>query len=660
MTLLFMASPALLLFDRMQRAPADVLRGLIESRQKTFRALLMRTARHLYEFVPFRLDPGERRLLRNGEPVSLTPKCFDLLVVLVENSGHLLEKSDLLARVWPDQFVEEGSLSFNVSELRRALGEGENGQHYIETVRTKGFRFIAPVQEIPVAGAGVADDGQAGARSLASRRFKIVFAIAAVAALASLAYVLWPRGTVTPVEGPPRTIAVLPFKPLAANLRDEPLEIGICNALILRLAGLEQLVVRPTSSVIAYNRMGQDPLAAGRQLRVDALLEGYIQRSQGRIRVTARLLRTADGKSLWSGQFNENFTDIFTVEDSISRQIVEALHLNLTGDEKRRVTKHSTENIEAYELYLKGCYFQDMRTPDGVAKSIGYFQEATVKDPRYALAFAALANSYAMLALRFDMPPKDSYQKAKAAAMRALEADGTTAEAHSALANVKSWYEWDWPGAEREFKRAIELSANDPIPNQQYASFLIVMGRHEEAISESTRAQRLAPLSATANVQAARVLYFASQYDAAIEQCRKALDIDPDFAGAHLILGKIYTQKRLYREALAELEHARGLLRNSAEVLSLIGYAYAVSGRTAEAQKMLDDLHALSRQRYVSPYHFAVIHAGLGESDQAFQLLEKAYDDREGRMTLLKFAPEVAGLRSDPRFTNLLQRMKLL
>jgi len=654
--------------DRVQRARADVLRGLIESRQKTFRALIVRAARHSYEFVPFRLDPAERRLLRNGEPVALTPKCFDLLVVLVENSGHLLEKSDLLARVWPDQFVEEGSLSFNVSELRRALGEGQKGQHYIETVRKKGFRFVAPVQKIPVAGAGVVDDGEAAlgessdamdALPLASRRFKILFAIVAVAALASLAYVLWPRSSVTPVEGPPRTIAVLPFKPLAANLRDEPLEMGICHALIIRLATVEQLVVRPTSSVVAYNKMGQDPLAAGRELRVDALLDGYIQRSQDRIRVTARLLRTADGKSLWSGQFNENFTDIFAVEDSISQQIVEALHLNLTRDEQRRVTKHSTENIEAYELYLKGRYFQDKRTGEGVAKSVEYFQEATVKDPRYALAFAALSDSYAVLAIRADTPPKIAYEKAKAAAIRALEIDETTAEAHSALANVKSWYDWDWPGAEREFKRAIELSANDPIPNQQYASYLVVVGRHQEAVSEIKRAQRLAPVSLTTNVQAARILYFAGQYEASMEQCRKTIDMDPGFGGAYIFLGRIYTQKGLYREALAELDRARVLLRNSAEVLSLIGYTYAVSGRAAEARQVLEDLQRLSRERYVSPYHFAMIHAGLGERDEAFRWLEKAYDVREGRLTILRFAPEFSALRSDPRFTKLLQRMKL-
>jgi len=639
----------------------------------------VRTPRHLYEFVPFRLDPAERRLLRSGEPVALTPKCFDLLVVLVENSGHLLEKSDLLARVWPDQFVEEGSLSFNISELRRVLGEGQNGAHYIETVRKKGFRFVAPVQEIDVAGAGVAGEGETALGELREGetaagdlfgaidtppgvwpRSKILFAIAAVAALAGLAYVLRPERSVPRAEGPPKTIAVLPFKPLAANLRDEPLEMGICNALIVRLARLEQLVVRPTSSVVTYKRMGQDPLVAGRELGVDALLEGYIQRSKDRIRVTARLLRTADGKSLWTGEFNENFTDIFTVEDSMSRQIADALHLNLTRDEQRRVTKHSTENIEAYELYLKGQYFQDKRTPEALAKSIEYFQKATVKDPQFAVAFAALADSHALLCVRGETLPKDSYEKAKVAAIRALEIDGTSAEAHRALANVKFWYDWDWPGAEREFKRAIELSANDPIPNQQYAGYMVAMGRHQEAVAEIKRAQRLAPLSLATNVQAGRTLFLAGQYEAAIEQCRKAIDMDPDFAGAYIFLGRIYTQKGLYREALAAFAHARLSYRDSAEIASLIGYTYAVSGRTAEARQVLEELHRLSRRRYISPYHMAMVYAGLGARDETFQWLDKAYDDREGRLTILRFAPEFAALRSDPRFKRLLQRMNLM
>ncbi|MGZ5442452.1 MAG: winged helix-turn-helix domain-containing protein [Thermoanaerobaculia bacterium] len=615
------------------------------------------TTTHRYEFGPFCLDPAERRLLRDGEPVSLTPKCFDLLVVFVENAGHLLEKGDLLARVWPGQFVEEGSLSFNVSELRKALGEG---QTYIETVRKKGFRFVAVVQREERTANGVPVLVAQPARRAPSRRKLAAAFLLALAALALLAYLVWPGRRVTAVEEHLRSVAVLPFQPLAATSRDEPLEMGICDALTTRLATLEQLVVRPTSSVVRYNRVGQDPLVAGRELRVDAVLEGYIQRSGDRIRVTARLLRTADGKSLWSGQFNEPFTDIFSIEDSISRQIVQALHVSLTSEQRRRVTKHATENSEAYQLYLKGRYFYDKRTAAGLTKSVAYLEEATAKDPSYALAFAALANSYVVLAVRADMPPKDSYRNARAAATRALEIDETTAEAHSALGNVRTWYDWDWPGAEREFKRAIELGSNDPITYQQYATFLMVVGRPREAMAAIKHAQDLEPLSLQVNVQAARVLFFSQQYDAALEQCRRSLDLDPEFGPAYLFVGRIHAQKGSYSEAIAALSRARTLVPDSAEVLALIGSVHASGGHPTEARQMLEELRRLSKEKYVSPYHVAMIHAGLGENDAAFAELEKAYDDREGRMTILRFAPEFASLRTDARFTRLLQRMKLV
>jgi tetratricopeptide (TPR) repeat protein len=418
-----------------------------------------------------------------------------------------------------------------------------------------------------------------------------------------------------------------------------------------------------------YNKPGQDPLAAGRELGVDALLEGYVQRSGDKIRVTAQLLSVTDGRHLWSGQFNENFTDIFAVEDSISRQMVEALLLKLTGEEQNRVAKHYTENVEAYEFFLKGRYFLDKRTPDSVKKSIDYFQQATEKDSKYALAFAGLAESYVVLAVRADMPPQDSYQKAKTAAMRALEIDDTIVEAHTALAHVRCWYDWDWKGAESEFKRAIELSLSYPgaielslsypIATQYYASYLMTMGRHQEAVSEIKQAQRIAPLSLSINVQVARILYFAREYDEVIEQCLKTLEIEPAYGGAHLFLGRAYKQKGMYREALAELEMARDLLRESAEVASLIGYTYAASGRRAEALKILQELKGQSKQRYVSPYHIAMIYAGLGEKESAFSWLEKAYEDREGRMTILKFVPEFDSLRSDLRYADLVRRIGL-
>jgi DNA-binding winged helix-turn-helix (wHTH) protein/TolB-like protein/tetratricopeptide (TPR) repeat protein len=634
-----------------------------------------------YEFGPFRIDRRERLLLHDGEPVSLPPKVYDTLLELVRHSGHVVEKEELMRAIWPDTFVEEANLTVNISALRKALGEGDSERPYIETVPRRGYRFVLPVTEVKNDSADpfaeehtnphlVIEEQRKveetkgeptviGVRALPrSRKWGLpVVVISVLVGLGLVAYYTWTKRAEPGLKV--RSIAVLPFKPLVADNRDEPLEMGMCDALITRLSGLNQLIIRPTSLVVQYNKPGQDSLTAGRELGVDALLDGFVQKSGNKIRVTAQLVSISDGKHLWSGQFNANFTDIFAVEDSISRQMTEALLLNLTGEEQTRVAKHYTENVEAYEFYLKGRYFLDKRTPDGVKKSIDYFQEATEKDPKYALAFAGLAESYVIFAVRADMPPQDSYQKAKTAAMRALEIDDTIAEAHTALAHVRCWYDWDWPGAESEFKRAIELSVSYPSATQYYASYLITMGRHQEAVSEIKQAQRLAPLSLNINVQVARILYFARQYDEAIEQCLKTLEIEPTYGGAHLFLGRAYKQKGMYGEALAELEKARDLFRNDPEVLSLIGYTYAVSGRRVEAQKVLQELQALSKQRYVSPYHLAMVYAGLGERDKAFDWLERAYTDREGRLTILKFVPEFDRLHSDPLYADLLRRVGL-
>jgi DNA-binding winged helix-turn-helix (wHTH) protein/TolB-like protein/Tfp pilus assembly protein PilF len=641
-----------------------------------------RQTNSFYEFGSFRINRRERQLLHNGEPVSLPPKVYDTLLALVMHSGHIVEKEELMNAVWPDTFVEEANLTVNISALRKVLGEGEAEHHYIETVPRRGYRFVLPVSEVKSDSADSFAEEHAKPRLVIEEEYKVdarkeeptyvtavralprsrkwglpVVGISVLVGLGLVTYYTWMKRAERGLKV--RSIAVLPFKPLVADNRDEPLEMGICDALITRLSGLNQLIVRPTSSVVQYNKPGQDSLTAGRELGVDALLDGFVQKSGDRIRVTAQLLSISDGKHLWSGQFNENFTNIFAVEDSISEQMLEALRLSLTGDEQRRITRHYTENIEAYELYLRGRYFQDKRTPEGLNKSIDYFQLATGKDPRYALAFAGLADSYVGLAVRVDMPPKDSYRQAKTAAIQALEIDDTLAEAHASLGNVQYWYDWDWSAAETEFKRAIELGPNYPTAHQLYASYLIVMGRHPEALSEIKQAHSLDPLSLPINVQVARILYFSREYDEAIEQCRKTLEIDPNFGGAHLFLGRSYKEKRMYQEALTELEKARRLLGGSAEVLALIGYTYAVSGSRVEAQNVLVELQGLSKQRYVSPYHIAMVHAGLGERDAAFLWLDKAYSDREGRLTILKFAPEFDSLHSDPRYAELVRRIGL-
>lgn len=641
-----------------------------------------------YEFGSFQLDTGERLLLCNGQPVPLPPKVYDTLLALVENYGHIIEKEELMRAVWPDTFVEEANLTVNISALRKALGEGVPEQRYIETVPRRGYRFVSAVTEVEKESPApldeptepqivpdnpqrveVKDKVEAANRKISQsagvwaklKRRRLSLGLAGVTLLIVilplLAYFIMSERAVPGLKV--RSIAVLPFKPLVADSRDESLEMGMCDALITRLGGINQLVVRPTSSVILYNKPGQDPLAAGRALGVDALLDGYVQRSGDRIRVTVQLLSVSDGRHLWSRQFNEKFTDIFTVEDSISSQMVEALVLNLTGEEQRRVTKHYTENIEAYQLYLKGRYFQDKRTSEGLRKSIDYFQEATQIDPQYALAFAGLSDSYITLAIRTDFPPQEAYKKAKILVKSALEIDDTLAEAHASLANITFWHDWDWAGAESEFKRAFELSPNYPLAYQYFASYLVAQGRHQEALSASKRSLAIAPLSLPANVQLARTLFLTRSYDEAIEQCRKTLELDQNFGGAHLFLGRSYSQKAMYKEALVELEKAKNLLGGNAEIVSLVGYTFAVSGQRVEALKILEELQRSAKTKYVSPYYLAMVYAGLGEKNKAFEWLERAYVDKEGRLTILKFVPEFDTLHTDSRFANLLRRVGL-
>jgi DNA-binding winged helix-turn-helix (wHTH) protein/TolB-like protein/Tfp pilus assembly protein PilF len=638
---------------------------------------MVRQTNHFYEFGSYRIDTEERLLLHNGDPVPLPPKVYDTLLALVMHSGHTVEKEELMKAVWPDTFVEDANVTVNISALRKVLGEGEA---YIETVPRRGYRFVSPVTEVKYESSdslaeehiglpfaleeqpksdAIAEESPRRDVHASSRGRRWGLPVVGVLLLLGVGLIAY-YATVKRKPGlKVRSIAVLPFKPLVADNRDEPLEMGMCDALITRLSGLKQLIVRPTSSVVRYNKPGQDSVAAGRELGVDVLLDGFVQKSGDRIRVTAQLLSISDGKHLWSGQFNENFTDIFALEDSISRQMVEALLPNLTGEEHRRVSKHYTDNIEAYELYLRGRYFQDRRTSEDLSKSIQYFQQATEKDPGYALAFAGLADSSVVLAVRADIPPRDSYQLARSAALRALEIDDTLAEAHTSLANVRYWYDWDWAAAETEFKRAVELSPNYPTAHQLYASYLITMGRHQEAFSEVQQAHVLDPLSLAINVQVARILYFSRGFDDAIDQCRKTLEIEPNHGGAHLFMGRCYTAKRMYQEGLQNLGKAKEVLKGSAEVISLIGYTYAASGRRVEAERMLGELRGLSKQRYVSPYHIAMVHAGLGERDTAFLWLDRAYEDREGRLTILKFAPEFDGLRSDSRYDDLLRRIGL-
>jgi len=392
---------------------------------------------------------------------------------------------------------------------------------------------------------------------------------------------------------------------------------------------------------------------------VQAILNGRVVQRGDDLVLYLSLVDGQTGNQLWGEQYNRKLTDLVALQTEIARDVSQKLRARLSSADEQKLAKNYTENTEAYQLYLKGRYFWNKRTPEGHRKSIEYFNQAIERDPNFALAFVGLADAYASLPFDSDAPPREAYPKVKAAATRALEIDAKLAEAFSSLAAVKFNYDWDFPGAEEELKRAIVLNPNDAIVHQRYGRYLSLMGRHQEAIAEAKRARELDPLSLLINALVGDSLFYAHQYDQAIEELRKPLEIEPNFWIAHLYLGKAYEQKRMYPESIAELQKARDFSGDISEPISMMGYVYAVSGRRSEAQHALNELKERSGQRYVPPYNIALVYVGLGEREQAFQWLDKAYEDRNQFMTRLKTEPKFDSLRSDPRFAELMRRVGL-
>jgi DNA-binding winged helix-turn-helix (wHTH) protein/TolB-like protein/Tfp pilus assembly protein PilF len=607
-------------------------------------------------------------LVKGGESKKITPRAFEVLNYLIEHRERVVEKQELFERIWKESFVSDNSLTRAIKEIRQVIGDNADAPRYIETVPKRGYRFIAEIGDAPGENVGTPNTVLAEQAEVPSDRGHGLNRKVAVMAigLVSIALVLvliswWMSGrNRQQVTQMPRTIAVLPFKPLVTDRRDEAFEIGMADTLITRLSNLRQIIVRPTGAIRKYSSLDQDPMAAGQEQQVDAVLEGSLHREGDKVRVTARLIDVRDGSSLWSDHYDEYFTDIFTAQDSISEKIAKALAPELTGAERTRLAKRYTESTEAYQAYVKGRYFMDKRTEEGFQKAIEYFQKAIEKDAKYALAYAGLADCHRFLGGYGILPPKETYPKAKAAAMKALALDDQIAEAHTVLAVAKARYDWDWAGAEKDFKRALELNPGYAGAHQWYAVFsLVIAEKFDDAIAEVKRAQELDPLSLNTGVKVAIVNYFARRFDQSIEQSGKLLEMDPRFIQTYEFLGRAYEQKGRYEEAIAAFHEALKLRSDYTHCLGPLGRAYAVSGRQIEARKILDQLKGLSRRRYVMPYHIATIYAALGDKDQAFAWLQKAYDERDDRLMFLKVDPFWDSLRSDPRYAILVRGIGL-
>ncbi|MEP6955391.1 MAG: protein kinase [Chthoniobacterales bacterium] len=484
--------------------------------------------------------------------------------------------------------------------------------------------------------------------TLLSRRSQPVFAPASNGSA--------PAPAPAPAE---KRVAVLPFKPLVAEDQGQILAIGMADSLIERLSSSRQIIVTSLTSVRRYAEMDRDPVEAGRELNVGIVLEGNVQRDGDAIRVTARLINVADGTALWAGKFDEQFTNVFAVQDAISQRVADALALELTGAEKSGLTRRDTDNPEAYRLYLTGRYHWSKLAPPEIMKSIGFFEQAIALDPNYALAYFGLADAYRVLSMTGDLRPKDTFPQAAAAARKAIDLDPTLAEPHVTLSFIQTWYEWDWSGAEREARRALQLNPNLPFGHIALSLVLSATGRREEAVVAAKRARQLDPVSPPITALAGACLLGGKHYDEAAEYLQTAVEVNPQFWLAHYYLGQLYTQQKKYGEALAELTAAVEASHGNADASSMRAYLWAITGETAKAQGVLDELKSESTQRYVPPSSIAVVLYGLGDREGTFAWLEKGCEERDPHITFLVEDAKWDPIRADPRFVAILHRLGL-
>jgi DNA-binding winged helix-turn-helix (wHTH) protein/TolB-like protein/Tfp pilus assembly protein PilF len=607
-------------------------------------------AGRFYGFGSYRLDTVDCVLLRGREIVSLSPKAFEILRILVQNSPHLVTKKDLMAAVWPDSCVEEANLTVNVSVLRKVLGRDVDGRRFIETVPKRGYRFEAEVRVEPDPEAS-ATPSRIG--SLPKGHTLVLCCVGLIAAIA--ASLVERTTTGYPAAGPIRSIAVLPFRSLNSKPHDDDLGLGITDALITRLGALQRVAVQPTSAVRRFLWLDQDSVAFGRQLRVDTVLEGSIQTLGSRIRTTVRLLRVADGAPLWADKFERESADIFALEDSISNELAAALDSKLTAAEDRRLGKYRTGSNAAHQLYLKGRYFSNRGTAEAIPKAIQCFEQAIQADSKYAAAYAALADSYLLMGSHGggSLPPRDALRRAEAAAETALSLDDSLAEVHASLGYARLIDDWRWLEAGKELRRAIELNPLSSAAHHWYAHYLIALGQREESYDESRRALEIDPVDVVLNEHLGWHYLMARQYDLAIDQCRKTLDMDPALIQPRRVLGLAYLYKGDVPRAIEELQNS--LRRSEADPVTeaLLARAFAAAGRRAEAKRVLGRLKELSNQRYVSSADTAAIYAGLGDKDEAFRWLEKAHGERSHSLIYLQADLGWEPLRADPRFSRL-------
>ena len=567
----------------------------------------------ILKFGPFQMDATDRVLVCGDKSVPIAPKLFETLLVLVENAGHVVDKDELMSRLWKDTYVEESSLSQNIFQLRKLLTNGGPDVIYIETIPKRGYRFAMDVADSEAGSAGI--------------------------------FQLNGNGHPTPASaGSIRSIAVVPFSVLGDSKRDnECLGLGMADAIIVRLGRLSGLTVMPTRTMLKYIGRPDELRAFSREHDVQALLDGTIQRNGERIRLTVQLVDVASGTCVWSGKFDQSFGELFAVQDLISQEVADALALELRGD-LRPARSTDTHDLAAYQAYLMGFFFSNKRTRDALTKAINYFREAIDIDPKYARAHAGLADAYFWLAYGEFSPEvrTENFERSRGYAQSAITLDPMSAEAHAALATVKIKHDHDTEGAEQSFRRAIEVDPACGMARSRFTYFLAAAGRLDEALKMSSLAQQLDPLSPDANANLAMVLYFLRRYGDAIRYCRTALALEPTFSEAALLLGRCFEQKGMFDEAEMQYAAASILEPQSHEGDELRAHLHAVTGRTTLAKQELSQLSASDR---VKPYNIAAIYSALGDKKQASEWLDRPFANWTERLRMVRYDPRLDSCR---------------
>jgi TolB-like protein/DNA-binding winged helix-turn-helix (wHTH) protein/Flp pilus assembly protein TadD len=626
------------------------------------------------------LQSGEVR--KAGLRIRVQQQPMKLLEILLEHPGEVVTREELRSRVWPtDSFGDfDQALNIAIGKLRSALGDSAESPRFIETLPKRGYRFIAdvsvadaevrPRKPEPVAGDPVAlepktEPGhmiQAAGLAIVPKyglwaTRQVILALALVLGLTILS--LWLFRSRVPAPTGVRSLAVLPLENLSGDVSQNYFADGMTDELITDLAQISALRVISRTSVMVYKGARKPLPQIARELNVDAVVEGTVLRSGDRVRITAQLIEASTDRHLWSQSYEGDLRDTLTLQKKVASAIADQIQINLTPREQAALKTVKVVNPEAYESYLKGRYFWNKRTADGLKAALAYFKQAIEEDPKYAQAYSGLADTYALLGdwQYAVMTPKEAFPQAKAAAIKALELDSTLGEAHNSLAFVLDGFDWDFDSAGKEFQRAIELNPGYATAHQWYAWHLSLLSRYDEAIAEMRKAENLDPLSLIINADLAELLVLAHSDDESIRQSHKTIEMDPNFGLAHNQLAQAYLQKHMYDEAVAELKTAVQLSGGSPAFIANLARAYVVSGKRSEAAKLLDDLKKRSNPGYSNASEIAVIYASLGDADQAMTWLEKGYDERFNPGVLLR--PGFDPLRSDPRFQNLVRRIGL-